>query len=86
MNSNLIMLLHLNMVEFQLKKILLGIVNILNGLLHFYERGINYCYITEKNILFLSDEPSKMRMLNFGIHENTQNHELKKNVSYKRYL
>ena len=45
--------------------ILLGIVNIFNGILHFYENGINNCSITELNILFLPNNPSKMRMLNF---------------------
>jgi hypothetical protein len=62
-------------------QILLGIVNIFNGILHFYERGINNCSITELNILFLPHDPSKMRMLNFKNYEpiiNNSDTELKK--------
>ena len=46
-------------------EILKGIVNIFNGILYFYERGLNNCSITDINILFLPETPSKMRMLNF---------------------
>ena len=65
------------------KNILLGIVNIFNGILHFYENGINNCSITDLNILFLLNDPSKMRMLNFKHCEpieklNNSDTELKK--------
>jgi hypothetical protein len=65
------------------KNILLGIVNIFNGILHFYENGINNCSITNLNILFLPNDPSKMRMLNFKHCEpieklNNSDTELKK--------
>jgi len=62
-------------------QILLGIVNIFNGILHFYELGVNNCSITELNILFLPHDPSKMRMLNFTHFEpilNNSDTELKK--------
>jgi len=60
-----------------LKNILLGIVNIFNGILHFYENGINNCSITDLNILFLPNDPSKMRILNFK-HCEPSDTELKK--------
>jgi len=59
------------------KNILLGIVNIFNGILHFYENCINNCSITDLNILFLLNDPSKMRMLNFK-HCEPSDTELKK--------
>ena len=59
------------------KNILLGIVNIFNGILHFYENGINNCSITDLNILFLPNDPSKMRILNFK-HCEPSDTELKK--------
>jgi hypothetical protein len=65
------------------KNILLGIVNIFNGILYFYENGINNCSITDLNILFLPNDPSKMRLLNFKHCEpmkelNNSDTELKK--------
>ena len=64
-------------------KILLGIVNIFNGILHFYEHGVNNCSITDINILFLPHDPSNMRILNFKNCEfmkelNNSDTELKK--------
>ena len=52
--------------------IILGIINIFDGILYFYSHGINNCNIHVDNILFSEDNSSNWRMINFKINQGSE--------------
>jgi len=49
------------------KKILKGFINLFNGIIHFSSQHINHNDIHSSNIVFLLDNPSRMRFIDFNL-------------------
>jgi hypothetical protein len=64
--NNYINYSHLFDNNYFFKKFLLGLVNILEGLHKFSKNGIYHSDLHEGNIVFLLDNPEKMRLIDFG--------------------
>ena len=65
------------------KNFLLGMVNIIEGLLKFYENGIYHSDLHEGNIVFSLDNPEIMRLIDWGYLLENRNHNT---ASYKLNL